>query len=117
MKKILIIDDEASILSILEEIFTDLKYKVLPYLSAKKALEEVDFSTIDCVITDILMPEMDGVSFVREMQKLNHFPKLFFVTGYSDYSLELLKNFRPVAIIFKPFDVDEVGGIISSHLK
>lgn len=116
-KTILIVDDESSILRLLGEHFREVGFNVLEAESAVEALEKIDFKQVDCLITDIIMPELDGVQFVSKLQEKKIFPPLFFITGYSDYPREKLNALKPKAIIFKPFDLDELTDLVRLYVK
>ena len=82
--------------------------------SANEALREVERTTVDMIVTDLKMPDMDGETFVRELRKKNiNIPVLFMtskdsVEKYKDIKTELgLKG-----IILKPFTKDELVGAI-----
>lgn len=73
---ILVVDDHASIVSLLESILSD-KYKVFKAGNAKKALEILDDEKIDLVISDVVMPDMDGLSLcrvIKENIQTSHIP-------------------------------------------
>lgn len=115
-KTVLIVDDDQDILNLLKESLEDLSLLVLAYSSSVKALKEVDFDKIDCIISDILMPELDGVQFMKKIDEKNLNIPIFFITGYSEYPREVLNAFRPKAIVFKPFDVEELAILVKNHI-
>ncbi len=116
-KKIIIIDDEKDLLDLLEESLRSSNIEVETFLSPEKALSSYsDVSKIDCIVTDIRMPKMDGVELIKRFRAKEYVGPVFFITGYTDYSREVLNELRPQAIIFKPFDIDEVANLIISKL-
>lgn len=68
MKTILIVDDELDILSALEIIFTIAQYRVLTAANGLIALALLSHSRPDVILTDWMMPEMDGVAFCRAVR-------------------------------------------------
>jgi CheY-like chemotaxis protein len=68
MKTILIVDDELDILSALELIFTIERYRVLTASNGLTALNLLSHSRPDVILTDWMMPEMDGVTFCRAVR-------------------------------------------------
>lgn len=68
MKTILIVDDIKVNLKVLEVLLTRNGYRVLPALSAEKALVLLQDHSCDLIISDIQMPEMDGFQFCRLCQ-------------------------------------------------
>jgi response regulator RpfG family c-di-GMP phosphodiesterase len=77
--KIMLVDDSQEILELLTEVLHGKGFEVYPYTSAKKSLTVYISRSdpIDLVISDMQMPEMDGVAFLIEIQK----PKLVIITG------------------------------------
>ena len=113
--RVLVVDDDPAILELFRDNLRDLSFEVTTSLSATEALK-LDFSKIDCVVTDIMMPEMNGVEFIKKLESMGHKKIIFFITGYKDFPREQLNAFNPRAIIFKPFDVEEAAILIKNHL-
>lgn len=73
---ILVVDDHASIVSLLEHLLSD-KYRVYKSSNGKRALEILEAERIDLIISDVLMPEMDGLTLcrvVKENIQTSHIP-------------------------------------------
>ncbi len=68
-KKILIVDDSPSVLAILEDILTGLGYAVEKAEDGQEAMQRVAEVRFDLIITDLTMPVMDGITFVREAKQ------------------------------------------------
>ncbi|MEJ2501752.1 MAG: response regulator [Gemmatimonadota bacterium] len=73
---ILIVDDEEMVAMALRS-FLELEtsYRILTFTSPAEALDAVDEETVNVVIADFMMPEMDGITFLRQLRLL---------TGYAD---------------------------------
>jgi len=67
-KKIVVADDEPSILSALRDILSD-DYSVYTATNGRLAISEVEKVSPDMVILDVLMPEMDGLEACRQLKK------------------------------------------------
>src|SRR4051812_22229565 len=84
---ILLVDDEEMVLNSIKSFFAmEGDYKLLTFTSPCKALEELDRSPrhIDLVISDYLMPEMDGITFLAKVkERLPMVPRIL-LTGYAD---------------------------------
>jgi signal transduction histidine kinase/DNA-binding response OmpR family regulator/ligand-binding sensor domain-containing protein len=65
---LLIVDDHASILSLLENLLSD-KYEIHKASDGKQALEILDAERIDLVISDVLMPDMDGLALCKKIKE------------------------------------------------
>ena len=72
-KKILVVDDSASIRQMLEFTLKRASYGVSAASEPIAALSLADSGSYDLVITDVNMPGMDGYAFVAEMRKKSHF--------------------------------------------
>ena len=67
---ILVVDDEADICTSLQDRLTIEGYKVLTASDSRKGLQVYHDHLIDLVITDVLMPELDGLEVVRTLRRL-----------------------------------------------
>ncbi len=88
MYSILIVDDESIILEGLSEVIlaSDLPFKEVKTAgSAKSALELFSKTPFDIILSDISMPEMDGLSMVEETRKIWPGTSVIFLTGYQDF--------------------------------
>ncbi|HME56275.1 MAG TPA: response regulator [Candidatus Lokiarchaeia archaeon] len=86
-KKILVVDDEPDIRMILRMVLEKHDYQVVEAGNGRKAMEvlEHDNKEISCVITDYLMPELDGLQLCKQLrQKFNHMMSVFLITAYLD---------------------------------
>ncbi len=113
---ILLVDDDLAILEILKESFLDLSFEVYTASSALEALNFLSNKKVDCIVTDIAMSEIDGLEFIRRLHARNDFTPFFFITGYLDHPRENLSSFKPCAIIFKPFDHEEMAVMVKGRL-
>ena len=65
LAKILIIDDEAAQMKALCDTLQDQGYETVGFSSAKAALDAIDKTKFDLILTDLMMPEMDGISLLQ----------------------------------------------------
>lgn len=118
-KKILVVDDDPSIVSIFEFILTDASYESITANSGEDALEIVrSQSDIDLVFLDVKMPGMSGIDTFREIQRINPMLLVVMMTGYSvDEMLKDAFELGVYGVIYKPFDVEEVISVVDKILK
>lgn len=108
-KHILIVDDEYELCELLSKKFTRAGYRAYIAGNGREALDIVGSNKIDLIITDVVMPVMDGVDFYRELRKsllTSHIPVIVLsAKGSLENSFRLLgvKDF-----LSKPFDSDEL---------
>lgn len=89
--KVLIVDDEADILDLLEYNLQKDGYKVYRAMDGAEAIRVAEKKTPDLVLLDIMMPEMDGIETCRRMRQIKSLDKLYvvFLTARSEEYSEL----------------------------
>ena len=82
---VLIVDDEEMVATALRS-FLELEtsYRILTFTSPTEALEEAEAESVSVVIADFMMPEMDGITFLRQFRELNPQATRILLTGYAD---------------------------------
>lgn len=117
MAKILIVDDEPGILEFLRNMFQADGYEAVIALNGEAAIEAVKNGTVDLVITDLRMPEMDGMELLRELKKLKPSMPVIMLTAYaSDETALEAKKLGVFTYISKPFNVAGLLGIVKRAL-
>ncbi|OEU71766.1 MAG: diguanylate cyclase response regulator [Desulfuromonadales bacterium C00003093] len=108
LPKILIVDNDESIRESLHEFVESAGYISSTASSADEALVFLKTNNMDVVITDIIMPEMDGLEFTSLIKK-KYDADVIVMTGYSgDYSYEDAVTIGASDIIFKPIRFEEL---------
>ena len=69
MKQILLVDDSRTILAEIKALLSGEEYSVTPVASGAQALKYLSVKTPDLIISDVLMPEMDGFSLISEIRR------------------------------------------------
>ena len=77
MKKILIIDDEPEMLEFLEDLLTTKGYDVAISDNPRDMLIYDDLNNYDLIILDVMMPEMNGFDYFKEVKNFTHTPIVF----------------------------------------
>jgi len=119
---ILLVDDEEMVLNSIKSFLAiEGDYNVLAYTSPSKALEGLDRKDheVDLVISDYLMPEMDGITFLaRVKEKLPFVPRIL-LTGYADKenAIKAINNVGLYQYIEKPWDNEDLKLIIRNGLE
>ncbi len=105
---VLIVDDDAAIRESMNE-FVDMSgYRSSTAVSAEEALEMLKTHSVDVVITDIMLPGMDGLELTDYIKK-NHDIDVIVMTGYSgDYSYEEAISKGASDFVFKPVRFEEL---------
>lgn len=85
MNKVLIIDDEQSLLTTLEMLFTSKGYSVQTAGGGKQGLEILTPDNLpDLLISDIKMPDLDGIEVLREVKKIDPYLPVVLITAHAD---------------------------------
>lgn len=103
--KILAIDDDVTILGLIQELLQQKNIKIIPFSNGKEALSKMNTLNFDMVITDIQLPEMNGFHFVtlfNEKYKANPIPVLA-ITGRKDVPESFYTKSGFSGILSKPF--------------
>jgi DNA-binding response OmpR family regulator len=107
--RILIVDDEASIVELLASVCVRDDHDVASCTAATEALEYLDANRVDLLITDIAMGPPDGLQLIREAREKQPHLLAIAITGYAGrYGLEDVLNAGASDLMFKPFRMDEL---------
>lgn len=120
MRKILIIDDEHHILMMIKKMLERAGFEVDLASNGVHGLELFKEIEADLVITDIIMPEKEGLETIREMKKLRSDLKIIAMSGggriSSNSYLESAKIFGASRVIQKPFSQKEMLNAVTDLL-
>lgn len=118
MDTLLIIDDEKSLLEVLEVVFKKEGYKVKTATSGTEALEILNSNSVDLVITDIRMPHISGMDVLRFVKNNTPEVPVIVITAYGSIqqAVEALKA-GALDYIVKPFDVEELKILVARGLE
>jgi FixJ family two-component response regulator len=110
-----VVDDDPRILGALENLLESAGYAVRLFASAAALLETGHLGEIDCVISDINMPEIDGLELSRLLQAARPGLPVILITGHPELlNGSLGANHR---LFTKPYDPDELLVAISEVLR
>ncbi len=104
---ILIVDDDLGMLKTLNYILTEKGYEVVAVNNGLEAIELIKKRSFDIVLTDIKMPEINGVQLLKEIKKLSPQTNVMMITAYTMHELvQEAKKGGANAIFSKPLDLD-----------
>lgn len=111
MAKILIVEDDPQIRSMLEETLKLEGFETAVAENGADALEQYEHVTPDLIITDILMPEKEGLGLITELRKSTADVKIIAISGGAPSlspgcNLELAQMFGANKTFQKPLDID-----------
>ncbi len=115
---ILLVDDEPSILSALRRLFRPQGYRILMAEGGAAALELAATDTIDLVISDMRMPQMDGAQFLQRMRSLQPDAMRILLTGYADINstIAAINGGEIHRYIAKPWDDNDIVLVVREAL-
>ena len=101
---ILVVDDEQSMIDLAYVILTDKGYHVLSANDGSQALELLERNTVDLVITDVIMPEMNGFQLASQANKLYPNIKIQMISGYTDtINMNISDSRLFESMLYKPY--------------
>jgi DNA-binding NtrC family response regulator len=117
---IVIVDDEEMVLTSLSSfLMLETDYQVMTFVSPHVALDYVSGQDVHMVISDYLMPEMDGISFLTKVREIKPEVPRIILTGYADKE-NVIKAINEVGLyhyIEKPWDNGDLQIIIRNGLE
>ena len=117
MGKIFIVEDDKEQLKQLKDILTD-KFIVHTFTNAKDALKEVINKCPDVILTDMRMPEMTGLKFLKFVRELDSEVQVIFISAYIDKKLVLeATNYGVFNFLEKPYYPNIVESIVNMAFK
>jgi DNA-binding NtrC family response regulator len=118
--RIVIVDDEDMVLVALSSFFAlETQHEVLTFTRAQDALGYIEKNDIDMIISDFLMPEMDGLQFLRRARDLRPEVPRVILTGYADKE-NAIKAINEVGLyqyIEKPWNNDDLLIVIRNGVE
>ena len=119
-KKLLLIDDDPNLILLVKDYLEFRGYEVVTAENGREALEVLEKQTLDMIICDVMMPEIDGyslVSAIRSDPKTSWIPVLFLsAKGQSQDRVKGL-NIGADVYMVKPFEPEELVAQVESSLK
>jgi CheY-like chemotaxis protein len=121
MARILVIDDQESVRSVLKRILHIDSHEVIEAADGSEAWQMLDGERIDLIITDVYMPEMDGIEFlIRLADRTSRIPVIAISGGGYTSASSLLKDaglLGAVRTLEKPFTSEQVLDAVRETLE
>lgn len=118
MGTVYVVDDDANVLRMLGELIASIGVKVLTFASAQGFLSNYRPSSSQCLVCDLRMPEIDGMSLQRRLAGVGCPPPIIFLTGFADVGIavEAMKE-GAFDFVQKPCAANALLGKIQQALK
>ncbi len=116
--RVLIIDDDGDMRSLLRDFFSNQGFSVEAFGSASEALKLLEHSPVDVVISDIHMPEMDGLELTAQIQSLHPEIPVVLITAFGsiETAIEAMRR-GAFHYIVKPFKLAEISVNVDRALE
>ena len=115
---ILVVDDELLIRDLLYDFFSGQGWQIAVAENGEKALEIVRSKKIDLILTDIKMPEMDGLTLASKVSQTHPEIPVVVMTGYPsvDTAVSALRS-KVADYVIKPFNINQLFKLVESKLN
>jgi DNA-binding NtrC family response regulator len=118
LRRILVVDDEENARIALSKILIRQGYDVASAGNGYEALNYLRGNDVELIITDINMPEMNGLAFLRELNRSHPSSNVIMITAYGEVESYIeAMNLGAFEYINKPVKVDELRKIINKIFK
>lgn len=112
---ILVVDDDPLLLDLMVETLSTIGYRADGVLSGHEALEYLEDNNVQLLITDIKMPEMDGIELSQRVKKL--YPKLPVIFISAAFTPAVLQRIEGEPFLAKPFRINQVEALIKNSME
>ena len=110
-RSILVVDDDHTIVALLVELLDEEGYRVRYAFDGRAALQAVAHDLPDLVLTDVMMPDVGGLSLLRRLRRLGYLMPVVLMSAVYSAVIE-----PGVPFVRKPFDLDTLLGVVAHAL-
>ncbi len=112
--EVLVVDDDANLLTLLVDTLKAIGYSATGVSGGRKALEILADRAFDLLITDIKMPDMDGIQLLKRVRATYTNLPVLFITGVS--LPDTFAQASPDGLLMKPFRISHIEELIEKTL-
>ncbi len=113
--RVLIVDDEIDVLNVLEEMLEKLGFNAVAVTSGVRAIELIKSSQFDLVITDLVMPDKNGIDIINEINSSSNPVHVLITAGVDLPDLDMeIPGIDKYSFIKKPFTLDDIKTKLSA---
>lgn len=118
MDRVLVVDDEPSVVNFLSILLQREGYEVITAESGEKALKKFKDKPADVVLVDLKMPEMDGLQVLSRIKDMDNETPVIIMTAYAsiESAIEAMRK-GAFDYVMKPFKVDEIALVIKRAVQ
>lgn len=116
-ERILFVEDNKGVSLLVKSLLEGLGYSVEVYASPIKALEKGDLNSFDLLLSDVVMPKMNGIELCQAARKKNPFIKVLLISGYTkDAHVEEVVSEEGIGFLEKPFSKEQISSALRTLL-
>jgi DNA-binding NtrC family response regulator len=121
MARVLVIDDEEQVRTLIREVLEGAGHEVMEAGNGREAMKLYEANPTNVVITDLVMPEQDGLEIIRELRRRFPAVKIIAVSGAQQkLNLDLLyvaEKLGALRTMEKPFDIRKLVALVEELLQ
>ncbi|OGS36193.1 MAG: hypothetical protein A2293_05480 [Elusimicrobia bacterium RIFOXYB2_FULL_49_7] len=116
--RILVVDDDTEVLEFLKAFFEKFHYETIVASTPKEGMRQLVVNPPDLVLLDIMMPEKDGLTMLKEIKELDKEVSVAMITAYKDAE-RVIEAFRLGAMdcLLKPFNLDYITNSVLPRVR
>ena len=115
--RLMVIDDEAIVGKRLKQVFNKAGFTVEAFTDPIAAMQAMQETPFDIVVTDLKMEPMDGMEVLNKAKSINPACRVIVITGYASVeTAEMARDKGVFSFLAKPFRLDELKQVISEAL-
>ncbi|MGH7505230.1 MAG: response regulator, partial [Longimicrobiales bacterium] len=117
---VLVVDDEEMVTTALRTFLQlETPYRVITHTSPRRALETLETDAIDVVVADFMMPDMDGIEFLKQVRARRPQTTRILLTGYADVenAIRAINEAGLYYYLEKPWDNEHVKLVIRNGVE
>lgn len=115
--RVLVVDDHFQARQSMADVLSQAGYQVDCCSSAVEALQRLGSASFDCILTDLKMPGMTGVEFIKELSQRRNSAQVVMVTAYASVTTAVeAMRYGAFDYIEKPFNVDQLEDLVAKAI-
>ena len=115
---VLVIDDDEAMLAMLASMLKSLRLNPITAVDGNDGLEKVKTRKVDLIITDLMMPNMDGFEFIKKIRQINANIPVAVISGHGDVNnVVSALSHGAYNFITKPFTIKEIENVVMRGLR
>ena len=116
-KTILVVEDEEIERKLLSEVLETLAYEVAQAQNGREALDIMSKQKVDLILTDVHMPELNGLELLKRVREMGNNLPVIIMTGFdASEAQKSAEKYNAAALLLKPFRIQELRDILTDVL-